>query len=471
MRKSHTALTLFAAFLALQLLSLPPKNTLTYDGALYIDIARSLTHGVSNFTYQGIYMMYRPPLYPYTLSAFYHFIHEPLNQLTTARLVSAVFFALTASVVYLLAREILGKEVKALAAVGFFVFNSLAFTMGTRELVHSEFTFFYTLAVYLLYTGRKSGSRARICTAFFSAGLAILTRYTGLSILAVFLAYLWLTEDWRWVRKREYWMGFGVLVLTLLPWLYMGHAHYGGAFRPFSVASRVVTLDRPVSVSDYLKLILRDMGRVLPALSVLGVFRLKKDDKGWLMVSWLSMGLFGILSVTHKETRFITFLAPAMAIMAVEGVSLAADGLLAMGRILRISPGERWRAVLLAGLAILLLIPVAMSAHSLHERWNLEGRAEATVLSQVSAEHPAGRLLISPGLYTMAGFYYPGSRVDMTLDTKRIRLRISEGYYEVIILREPANHLNIEESGRYFLAEEFYRGKFKVYLLKENGES
>jgi len=112
-----------------------------------------------------------------------------------------------------------------------------------------------------------------------------------------------------------------------------------------------------------------------------------------------------------------------------------------------------------------------MSAHSLHERWNLEGRAEATVLSQVSAEHPAERLLVSPGLYTIAGFYYPGSRVDMTLDTKRIRRRISEGYYEVIILREPANHLNIEESGRYFLAEEFYRGKFKVYLLKENGES
>ena len=468
MKREAIAILVFISALALQLLSLPPENTLTYDGALYIDIARSLTHGISNFTYQGIYMMYRPPLYPYTLSAFYHFIHNPLSQLTTARLVSAVFFALTAVVTYLLALEMAGSETKALIATGFFIFNPLAFTMGTRELVHSEFTFFYTLAVYLLYTGRKKGSEVKIYGAFLSAGLAILTRYTGLSVIAVFLAYLWLTEDWKWARRKEYWIGFGLLALTLLPWLYLGHVHYRGAFRPFSVASRVVTLDKPVSISDYMNLILKDMGRVLPALAVLGFLRLKKDGEGWLLISWLSMGLFGILSVTHKETRFITFLAPAIAIMAVEGVSLAADGLLAAGRILRIAPSERWKAILLAGLAILLLIPVATSAHSLHERWNLEGRAEATVLSQVSADHPAERLLVSPGLYTMAGFYYPGSRVDMALDTKRIRLRISEGYYEIIILREPANHLNIEESGRYVLADEFYHGKFKIYLLKEN---
>ncbi len=470
MEKKVTVILIFASALLLQLFSLPPNDTLTYDGALYIDIARSLTHGISNFTYQGIYMMYRPPLYPYTLSLFYHFIHEPLSQLTVARLVSAVSFALTAVVTYLLARGMFRSEVKALAAVGFFIFNPLAFTMGTRELVHSEFTFFYTLAVYLFYTGKKSGRGMRIYGAFISVGLAILTRYTGLSIIAVFLAYLWFTEDWRWIKRREYWIGFGVLLMTLLPWFYLGHVHYGGVFRPFSIASRVVTLDRPVSVSNYFHLLLKDMGRVLPAIAAIGFLRLKKDDEGWLLISWLFIGLMGILTVTHKETRFITFLAPAIALMAVEGVELAVDAISEALRRLGKESGARKRTVLVAGIALLVLIPVASSAHSLHERWNMEGAAEATVLSRVSSEHPAESLLVSPGLYTMAGFYYPHARVDMALDRKTVLQRVSEGYYGVIILKGPSNHINIEESRRYVLTEEFYNGKFRIYLLKKNKE-
>ncbi|WP_346765899.1 glycosyltransferase family 39 protein [Thermococcus sp. 9N3] len=205
----------FLFALGIELITFPPWDTLSYDGALYIDIARNLAVNPTSFTYQGAYMMYRPPLYPYTLSLFYHFVHEPLSQLRVARLVSAVFFALTAVLVYLLTLELFERFVKGILASAFFIFNALAFTMGTRELVHSEFTFFYTLAIYLLYTGRKSGNPTRIYLAFVSAGLAILTRYTGLSIIAVFIAYLWLTEYWNWVKKREYLIGFALLLLTL----------------------------------------------------------------------------------------------------------------------------------------------------------------------------------------------------------------------------------------------------------------
>lgn len=100
----------------------------------------------------------------------------------------------------------------------------------------------------------------------------------------------------------------------------------------------------------------------------------------------------------------------------------------------------------------------------------MEGAAEATVLSRVSSEHPAESLLVSPGLYTMAGFYYPHARVDMALDRKTVLQRVSEGYYGVIILKGPSNHINIEESRRYVLTEEFYNGKFRIYLLKKNKE-
>ncbi|WP_148882666.1 ArnT family glycosyltransferase [Thermococcus aciditolerans] len=467
-KKSLIFLVPFLLALCVSLLTMPPSNTITYDGALYIDIARNLAEDITDFTYQGIYMMYRPPLYPYTLSLPYHSIHEPYAQLTVARTVSMLFFALTAALTYLLTVEMFGDPFKGIAASLFYIFNPLAFTMATRELVHSEFTFFYTLAVYLLYTGRKRGVPYRIYLSFVSAGLAILTRYTGLSILGVFLAYLWLTDHWEWVKKREYWVGFILLGLTLAPWLYMGNLHYGGPFRPFSVASRVVTLDRPVSVSDYLHLLREDVGLLLPALAVLGFIRLKKDDKGWLLISWLFVGLMGILTVTHKETRFITFLSPAIGILAAEGVWLAGDIITAVsertGR--RIGVGRTALVVLI--LSLILTVPIATRAGGLKETWNEFGRYQSEVIGYAVINYDGERILVSPDMYTVAGFYYPHAAVEMLLDRKSVRDKISRGYYDTIILKEPTDHLNIEESGNYDLAMEFYDGKFKIYIKKKD---
>lgn len=47
-------------------------------------------------------------------------------------------------------------------------------------------------------------------------------------------------------------------------------------FRPFKIASKVVTLDRPVSAFDFIKMVIGDMGFLLPALAVLGFFRVKR---------------------------------------------------------------------------------------------------------------------------------------------------------------------------------------------------
>lgn len=465
MRGKIIPLVLFISAVALQLATFPPWDTLTYDGALYIDIARNLARNPTNFTYQGVYMMYRPPLYPYTLSVFYHFIHEPLAQLSVARLISTVFFALTAVVVYLLALKLFESEAKGLIASLFFIFNSLAFTMGTRELVHSEFTFFYALAVYLLYTGRKSGRGDRVYLAFLSAGLAILTRYTGLSIIGVFITYLWLTEYWEWVKKREYCIGFALLLLILSPWLYLGHLHYGGAFKPFEVANRVVTADRPVSVSTFLKWLFKDIGRILPALVVLGLVKQKQDEEGWLLISWALVGFAMIMTVTHKETRFITFLAPGMALLAVEGVSLTVEGIEKAAELAG-RPVKMWKKVLTVVLALLLLVPVSGSTFHLKERWNVTGKYESHVLRYASEHYPAKKLLVSPYLYTMAGFYYPGARIEMILYRKDVKRKISEGYYDVIIHKDPSTYLNIITSGRYKLVREFYNGKFKIFVAK-----
>ncbi|NJE54968.1 glycosyltransferase family 39 protein [Thermococcus sp. 21S9] len=458
---------LFLFALGVELATFPPWDTLSYDGALYIDIARNLAVSPTNFTYQGVYVMYRPPLYPYTLSLFYHFVHEPLSQLRVARLVSVVFFALTAVLVYLLTLELFERFVKGILASAFFIFNALAFTMGTRELVHSEFTFFYTLAIYLLYTGRKRGSPTRIYLAFVSAGLAILTRYTGLSIIAVFVAYLWLTEYWNWVKKREYWIGFALLLLTVSPWLYLGHLHYGGVLKPFEIASRTVTADRPVSVSTFLKWLVDDIGAVLPALALLGFVRQKQDEKGWLLISWALIGFAMIMTVTHKETRFITFLAPVMGILAVEGVSLIVDGI---EKALELAgrPIKPWKKAITIGLALLLLIPVGGSAFHLKERWNTTGKCESHTLRYASERYSARTLLVSPTLYTIAGFYYPRARVDAITSRINVEDRLKHGYYDMVITKTESEEHLVEESGGYRQVGEFC-GRFKIFIKEGFG--
>jgi 4-amino-4-deoxy-L-arabinose transferase-like glycosyltransferase len=457
-------LAVFITALSLQLATLPPWDTLTYDGALYIDIARNLVENPSNFTYQGIYVMYRPPLYPYTLSLLYHFIKNPLDQLTVARLVSVLFFSMTAVLVYLFAKGLFEDETKSLLTSFYFTFNPLAFTMGGRELVHSEFTFFYTLALYLFYTGRERNSVERLSLAFVSAGMAILTRYTGLSIIGVFFAYLWLVDYWNWVKKREYWVGALLLFLTLSPWLYLGHLHYGGALRPFSIGMRTVTADKPVAVSDYLRMVFKDIGRVLPVLAFLGFIKQEQDEKGWLLVSWLAVGLSGILMVTHKETRFITFLSPVLALLSVEGTELVVKTVeeITAGRT------KHLRAFILVAVSVLLLVPVAMGAFHLKEEWNTTGKYESHVLRYASEHYPAERLLVSPPIYTMAGFYYPRAKVEMPLPGKGVEEKLAGGYYQVIIYREPSGYAPTPPRDKYTLVGEFYSGRFKIYIKKSN---
>jgi len=105
--------------------------------------------------------------------------------------------------VYLFTVELFKDQKKGVAASIFYILNPLGFTMSNRALVHSEFSFFYTLAVFLLYKGTRDENNKLIYASFVSAGLTVLTRYTGLSIIGVFVAYLYLISHWDWLKRKE----------------------------------------------------------------------------------------------------------------------------------------------------------------------------------------------------------------------------------------------------------------------------
>jgi len=454
---------IFIAALSLSLFSLPPTLSITYDEALYINVARNLARDISSFTYQGVYMMYRPPLYPYTLSAFYR-LSEYAHHLTIARTISAIFYALTAVLVYLFAVELFKDWKKGVAASLFYILSPLSFTMSNRALVHSEFSFFYTLAVFLLYKGTRDKNSKLIYVSFVSAGLAVLTRYTGLSIIGVFVAYLYLISHWDWLKRKETYVGFALFALTLSPWMYMGHVHYGGALRPFSVAMTVITKDTPVSASEYLVEVSEILGAPAVILALLGFGSLKKDNVGWLIISWGVVGLMGILTVTHKEARFVTFLMPLLAILCAQGAFSVAELFFK-----HVPYPNRFKLVLLA---IIIGIGLVSSAHhslQYKQAWDAQFLEENRAVHYASERFNPQIIGVSPRFYTLAGYYFPDSKVYHLLPTDYIKSSVKKGELDLIIWRYESSGGNIlkiiEESGKYKLVREFQDGKIKVFVV------
>lgn len=434
--------------LIIGILTFPPNSTLTYDGALYINIARSIARG-EGFTYQGVYMMYRPPLYPYTLSLFFKFLPYDFH-LPASRIISLLFYTLTALLTYEIGKMLLGSRKFGIIASLLYVFNPLAFTMAKRTLVHSEFTFFFTLSMYLFYLGERENRELYTVLSFFFAGLTILARYTGLVILGVFVVYLYLTREWNWIKERRYIIGLLILLLTLSPWLYLGHLHYGGAFRPFKIASRVVTLDKPVSTFEFFELLVKDIGYIPLFLLALGIFFTKRNEKGLLVLSWFFVGLMGILTVTHKETRFITFTTPAMALIMAKGIQGVVE-----------KTKNIPHKAIFEGIGVgVILILLFNASYNLQEFWNKTGRGETEVLSWASKNYNARTVLVTPYLYTYAGYFFPESKVEMITERNynEVVEKIKQGYYDLVIIKGGTIILN-----RYTLVKTFYDGLYKIF--------
>lgn len=194
---SHTKLLHILAGIGIFILAMfislnhyPPNSWVPYDGALYIDIANTLSKNPANFSYQGIYMMFRPPVYPYTLSIVYKLMSSK-NPIVIARLVTSVFYAGTAMLIFMLFGRYLGYLTGGYASI-LYILNPIALGMSTQPLVHSQFTFFYLISMYYLLKWSENLSKSSMVLFGISAGISTLTRYTGLSILLITIVYVYL---------------------------------------------------------------------------------------------------------------------------------------------------------------------------------------------------------------------------------------------------------------------------------------
>jgi 4-amino-4-deoxy-L-arabinose transferase-like glycosyltransferase len=158
------------------------------DSIVYLDTARSILAGQS-FVVAGLPMTHFPPVYPLLLAAIG--LVDP-DLLHAARLLSAFLFGANVVLVGSAAHLASGSRIRpAICAVLLFVVSASALEL--HAMAWSEPPFFaFTLSGLLVLAAQVAcPNRRMLALAATCLGLAMATRYVGITVFPVLLAALW----------------------------------------------------------------------------------------------------------------------------------------------------------------------------------------------------------------------------------------------------------------------------------------
>ncbi|MHB8905189.1 MAG: hypothetical protein ACYC6D_03580 [Melioribacteraceae bacterium] len=186
---------------------------LTPDSVAYISASRNLAEGNGFLTYNGLYLVVQPPLYPIILAVVKKI--TLIDPLTSAGYVNAVLFG----VIIYLSGLLLLKYLKSFALI----FLGTVSVLISYALVHASlmalsellFIFLVLLFFYFLGTYQKKGDLVSLFLFSVSVALSCLTRYTGVVlILAGLISILVLSKN---NAKEKFWHSLIFLVVAVSP--------------------------------------------------------------------------------------------------------------------------------------------------------------------------------------------------------------------------------------------------------------
>ncbi len=438
------------AFLALAAISLLLQAAISFQGsnlwwdeAVYVGLARSLPSysldpdmPVENF---------RPPLFPLLLS--------PLLSLEAMKLLALAFSAAAFLALYTLARPH-GKRVAALAVL-FLSTSFLYIFFAPKLLTEPLLIAFLSLSLLHFQTHLDSGSRKHALLSGLFAGLAFLTRYLAVILLAAYVLTLLLR-----LRKKPPSPLFLLSFLaTIAPWLLLNQAVYGSPVHGFLLNLSVYSVSAPQSFLEGLMGIGVAWGFLLPLVLVFPfLFRKSLQNHLPLLLTFL-LTLAYYLAVPHKEPRYLLSFMPVYALMA----ALSASGL----------PGKIPKNVLLPALLLLSAATLWLGASASWENMQASALVDASLyLDRVASPGDSVLTQSYPFIYALTGLepvtYCPlddqrsfdecqGSILSGENPLEKIHSAIQshDPEYALSYRHEPSN----PEEAREFLENRFMRVK------------
>ena len=97
-----------------------------------------------------------------------------------------------------------------------------------RILTETLFMMLFTASIFLIHLSTEKKKYLPLTFALF--GLAFLTRYQGILLLAIFLIYILIIKRTSIIKTKEFLLPLIVFFIILVPWFYIGFTYYSNPY-------------------------------------------------------------------------------------------------------------------------------------------------------------------------------------------------------------------------------------------------
>ena len=332
-KRNKFLIILFLIALAIRVAFIFSTPVKLWDETIYINLGYDLSNnpfdysfannGWSDFIPGGLYPKagFRAPLLPY-LASFMYFIN--LDFLIDFLI--PFLGALSVILVYVLGKELFNKRAGLISAL-FFAFIPLHVFYSSRVLTDVLLTFFVLLTFISFIKGYEKGDKKyKVLFGLFLA-LSLLSRYTALWIMPVFLFYFLIRDkSLKFLNDKYLWYSIGIFFLTLVPWLIYSVFEYSNPIWALIHGMKASTYWGGVQPWYFFFEFWWDMFSIVGfvfAVALIHVLYTKKFMKKefYLLLIWFVFFLIMAIYMPHKEDRFIIPLIPPLVILTAFFVS------------------------------------------------------------------------------------------------------------------------------------------------------
>jgi len=271
--------------------------------------------GGDNF-YAWPKMGFRAPLLPYLLSPFY-----PFNLGFLVKFFIVFVGSLSTCLVYLLGEKMFNRKVALYSAI-LFLLIPLHIIYSAKILTGVLFTFFVLLTFLSFWKGyEENNKKHKILFGVFLA-LALLSRYTALWIMPIFLIYFLVRDkSLKFVKDKYLWYSILAFFATLIPWFIYGIFEYNNPIGAFIHGAKASAywggLQSWHFFFDYWWQMFSIIGFVFVIALIYILY--KKDffkKEIYLLLIWFTFFLGMAIYMPHKEDRFILAIVPTIALIS-----------------------------------------------------------------------------------------------------------------------------------------------------------
>ncbi len=261
-------------------------------------------------------MGFRAPLLPYSLSILYLF---HLDFFVSFFMVFVG--ALSVCFVYLLGKRMFNSEIALYSAI-LFLFLPLHVTYSAKILTGVLFTFFVILTLYSFWRGYEEGNKFHKVLFGIFLALALLSRYTALWVMPVFLLYFLVRDrSLKFLKDKYLWYAIVSFFVVLVPWFIYGISEYNSPIGAFIHGAKASGYWGGFQswhfFFDYWFQMFALTGLVF-LIAIIYILYKKEFFKRGIYFTLIFFFFFLIMAIymPHKEDRFILAITPAIAIIS-----------------------------------------------------------------------------------------------------------------------------------------------------------